>query len=171
VERSTEFPPLVPLRCSWCASEPASQFQVLSVDGSRRAPFSLLATAIDTLQSNRAGRRRVALYEHLPRDRARSRRPNKALLPRSPTFTSSRPYPRLHEAISVCAARADRRAVKEPDGGTPSQIHFVGPRSARSQICQISALPPVVRWHHASRLAKAPQRRQEHDRPGGLSRR
>jgi hypothetical protein len=70
VERSAEFPPLVPIRCSWCASDPASQFQVLSVDGSQRAPFALVATATDPLQSNRAGRRRVAPYEHLPRDRA-----------------------------------------------------------------------------------------------------
>ena len=49
VESSTEFPPLAPIRCSWCVSDPASRSRVLLADGSRRAPFALPATVTDPI--------------------------------------------------------------------------------------------------------------------------
>ncbi len=71
-------------------------------------------------------------------------------MPRSPTSTSSRPYPRLHEAIAACVARADRRAIKELDGNTPLQIHLASCRGP-----DLPGLSPAARSAVASRMSTA----------------
>jgi hypothetical protein len=91
-----------------------------------------------------------SLFTSTCRATERSRQPNKALVPRSPTFTSSRPYPRLHEAIAACVARADRRAIKELDGNTPLQIHLASCRGP-----DLPGLSPAARSAVASRMSTA----------------